>query len=356
VVLALAPEIAHARRVVSLVVLHDAVLAVELLAIAALAALWVSVPSLPTLLVLAAVAIVAGVELVVDGRVPIAPVLGVVVVGVTIAVGRDDAAFAAVLVAGLATAVSWWVSGRPLTARVLLSVLGATILGVAGALAATADVVGSVGDLAVGPAGLVLFALGAAVAARARFRAEAMAVVWVAPLAALASSRSVAGGHGQLAGLGLAVGTVGLAAMAGTWCGAAPWRSRFLSRRMGEVRGRGRRMTCGGLCVATAVLAVVSTVAEPHAAFVGGLAVTTGEIAVTMALFGVRQWRFAPGARARGVTLGVLLALALPLGVDDGRPGILLALGLAVTAMLIVVAGPVTGLADAAHDRGVSGD
>ena len=109
VALALVPEIVHARRAASLLALRDSVLAVELLVVGALVALWSGVPDVPTVCVLAAVAVVAGAELVVDRRVPVPPVLGVVVVAVALAVGPDDALFAAALVAGLATAVSWWV-------------------------------------------------------------------------------------------------------------------------------------------------------------------------------------------------------------------------------------------------------
>jgi hypothetical protein len=60
----------------------------------------------PTLIVFLAIALGAGVALVIDRRTPVAPVLGIVVVTTTMAVGDGSAVFAGVLVAACATAVS----------------------------------------------------------------------------------------------------------------------------------------------------------------------------------------------------------------------------------------------------------
>ena len=150
VALALVPEIVHARRAASLLALRDSLLAVELLVVGALVARWSGVPDVPTVCVLAAVAVIAGAELVVDHRVPVPPVLGVVVVGTALAVGPDDAQFAAALVAGLATAVSWWVRGRRPTVGATLAVCGASLLGVAAASVGTAEVHSDVAVLGLG--------------------------------------------------------------------------------------------------------------------------------------------------------------------------------------------------------------
>ena len=217
-------------RAASLLALRDSVLAVELLVVGALVALWSGVPDVPTVCVLAAVAVVAGAELVVDRRVPVPPVLGVVVVAVALAVGPDDAVFAAALVAGLATAVSWWVRGRHPTVGVTLAVCGASALGVAAASVGTAEVHSDVAVLGLGVAAAAGFGLIAAMVARSRRRAEAAALVWVTPLAVLAAMGGMLDGWSAAAAVAFTCATLGVAVVLGAWCGSTPWRSRCVSR------------------------------------------------------------------------------------------------------------------------------
>ena len=318
--LVLLPELVQARSRVPAILVRDVLLVLEVGVACLVVAPFVGVPDARTICLLLAVAVLVGAELVVDTRVGVPAVLGVVVVmaaiGVSSAAGaNDDGAFAGLLVGAGATAAAWCCTRaggrRRAPVAVAIAALGG---GLAGALV---DEVASVdvASLAIATTAVLLFALVViTVAGAADARAEGMRMVWAFPLVALgvgaAALTATADGRARVVPCAL----LGIGALAAAWCGATPWRSRVLSRRLGAVAGRGRAAVCvGGALAAFAATGAAFLVDGDVRVAAAVVVVGAGDIAAAMALTATRQWRFAPRARARDATLLVVAATVFAL-------------------------------------------
>ena len=320
VALVLAPELVQARSRVPTTVVRDVLLGVEVVVACALLAPFVAVPAPLTICGLLLVAVFAGAELVVDARVAVPVVLGVVVVAAALAAagadrgsGGGEGAFAGLLVGAGATAASWWCTrGSSRASGRVRAPLGVGTAAVAGAAAgALVDTVhrhhasGDVQALGTAVGAVLLFAAVALAVARSTdVPREGMRLLWAFPLVALGATAGVLGAVGGDVPRGLPVLLLGLGAVAAAWCGAMPWRSRVLSRRLGVIAGRGRAATMGfaaALAVAAAVVAIGA--AGDARSLAAVVVVGAGDTGVAMALAATRQWRFAPRARARDTTL-----------------------------------------------------
>jgi hypothetical protein len=316
--LVLLPELVQARARIPAEAVRDVLLALEVALAAALVAPFVAVPDPLTILGLLAVAVLVGAELLVDARAAIPAVLSVVVVTAVLAVSGGAGVFAGLVVAASATAASWCcarVDARPrVRTRAGAAVAVAAVAGAAaGALVDTVARAGP-GALCVAFAAVAVFVAAALVGSRSSADAtlEVVRLVWTFPVAALGVAAGVVGV--TLTGLAAAlpVGFVAVGALAVAWCGATPWRSRVLSRRLGTTPGRGRTSLLLLLAAAASVAAVWGCLAVGTGRVAAGLVVVgSGELATAMALAATRQWRFMPRARVRDATLLVAGAAAM---------------------------------------------
>jgi hypothetical protein len=146
-------------------------------------------------------------------------------------------------------------------------------------------------------------------------------VIWTAPV--VASAVALATTWQALDAAGALAFAAGLAAVvtAAARLGTLPWRSRVVgawSRRASTRVQRAMVVAAGALAVGLASVALASTSARDVLAPAAAASACGG---AAMAMFGVRQWRFAPIARVRdatvvaGCTLVVLLVY-LPLALD----------------------------------------
>ena len=309
--LVLLPELVQARSRVPAILVRDVLLVLEVGVACLVVAPFVGVPDARTICLLLAVAVLVGAELVVDTRVGVPAVLGVVVVMAAIGVaGADDGAFVGLLVAAGATAAAWCctrVGGRGRApVAVAIAALGGGLVG------ALVDQIAAIDPaaLALAVSAVLLFALVViTVAGAADARAEGMRMVWAFPLVALgvgaAALTATADGRARVVPCAL----LGIGALAAAWCGATPWRSRVLSRRLGAVAGRGRAAVCvGGALAAFAATGAAFLVDGDVRVAAAVVVLGAGDIAAAMALTATRQWRFAPRARARDATLLVVAA------------------------------------------------
>jgi hypothetical protein len=142
-----------------------------------------------------------------------------------------------------------------------------------------------------------------------------------------------------------------LSAVLLAWCGSPPWRSRVLSPRLGGLGGLGgfggfgRRSALKGLGAVGVTAAVVAALARGEEAAVAVVA-AAGSAAgcVAMAAGTVRQWRFAPRARARDATALVVASVCVAVypvaATEDAWWSVAPAL-VALVAALVVGRGPV---------------
>ncbi len=247
----------------------------------------------PTVLAgLVVIAFVAGLELRVDARGPIPPMVATLVV-VALVVGGDAALAGAVVVAVIATGTAWvLVQGRGWWAPVLA----------AGAAAASAVVFDARPSRAGALAAALVFEL--VVVTRVR------RIVWTAPLVccaiALAYGWEAIGAAGALV---FGAGALATAAAAAAW-GAPPWGSRALGPWAARHRTAGHRAVVSitaALSIGLAIAAVIDVTADRPVLV--SLAEAAGAGVAAMAMIGVRQWRFAP--RRRAVDAALLLACSL---------------------------------------------
>ena len=336
---AFVPEVALARARWRVTVVRDVMLASALLAVVVGGARITPVPDTATLGALVGLAILAGLELGVDARATVPPMLAVVVVAAVVVADGDRAFFAASLVAVTGTLIACWqsrVSSRP---RLLVALATA---GVGGLLAAA---VSEVAPSAPGAAALVVIAAGlgfqvVGLAIGASRRGVVVGLAWAAPLlvaaVAWASVWDLVGlGGGVVFGVALAAS----AAAAVGW-GTPPWRSRVLGRWVSGRAPRSHRVVL--LAVAAAAVAgaaVAGALADADARSAGGwVAVGLGEAALAMGSLGVRQWRFAPGPRRRSMTALLLIAAALAVVVPGlARDGSAWAPIVVAASMVVVV-------------------
>jgi hypothetical protein len=259
--------------------------------------------------------VLVGAELVVDTRVGVPVVLGVVVVvaviGASSAAGaNDDGAFAGLLVGAGATAAAWCCTraggrGRAPVA-VAIAALGG---GLAGALVDEVAAIDLVA-LALAASAVLLFALVVITGAGVMdARGEGMRLVWAFPLGALGVGAAVLTAAADGWARAVPGALLGIGALAAAWCGATPWRSRVLSRRLGAVGGRGRAAVFqAGAVAALAATGVAFLVDGDGRVAAAVVVVGAGDIVAAMALAATRQWRFAPRAPARDATFLVAAA------------------------------------------------
>ncbi len=280
-------------------------------------------PSAGELIGLVAVALFAGLELGVNRRSPVPPMVAALVIA-GLVVNTDAEVASAVIAAVVATATAtiaarsnrWWAP--------------ALAAGAAGVAAAVFDARPSRGS-----------ALAAALVFEVVLLTRLSNVVWTAPLVAAAVAlaflwRAIGTGAAAV----FAVCMLVTAAAAATW-GRPPWNSRVLGPWATRVRVRIHRamlLTAGALAFA---LAIIATLASPtREVFVFGASAAVCA-AATMAAVGVRQWRFAPRPRARHAALlfasAVASVLAYPaLALDGDKWSIVI---VALSVALSVVAG-----------------
>jgi hypothetical protein len=275
--------------------LATVVVATVLLTVVALA---LPLPSAPLVVGIAAVAALAGAEFAVDRRRPVAAMTATVVVGGAV-VGGTAALAGSAVAAVVATATAVVFSGT--------GIWWAPVAAGSAALASTAlfDAHRS-----------IAVALTTAVVYQLVVLSRPSRVVWTAPV--VASAVALGSAWKALHGAGAFVFAAGLAAIAAAAVrfGAPPWRSRLIgawSRRATRPVHRAIVVGTGGLAL---VLATIATaVASPTAR--AALAPRAAACACgggAVAMFGVRQWRFAPVARVRDATLVTVCIVAILLG------------------------------------------
>jgi len=273
--------------------------------------------SATTLVVLAAGAVLLGLELAVDGRVAVPPMVASIVAASVVVSGDTIRIAVAATVAALATAIAWTGTRAAERASVAVrAVLVAAGAGVAGAL--VFDATDQSGRMLV--AGLLAAVTCGAVAllADAPRRPVVLRTLWIMPFVATTTALAVVWRTtGAVAGVAC-VGAAVLAATAVASWGAPPWGSRRLGAWGARRSPRWRRVAV--LTAATVALgAALATVAGPPSArwALASLAVAAAEATTAMALVGVRQWRFAPRPRLRhaavlGAGAGLLVVVAGP--------------------------------------------
>jgi hypothetical protein len=312
----------RARRVRTgspLVVTASCVMAVSVVVLG----LALAFPDPATLLVLLAVAVLVGSDARVSGSSPVPWVGAPVVAAAVIVSGSTGGLLAAVLVALATTAAAWATA----TERSGPAVAGALLVAGAGAVACTrvADGLG-LGPRAtlVGVTAAVAFQLVVIVAGSRRRRDDAIRAGWAFPAVCaavvLALLWRALGIRGAPA---FAIG-VPMAAVAVAWCGAPPWRSRVLGRRMARVGGNPRLVMsllgCVAVCGSMTAVAVESRQLRTELVLA---ATAVSEVVAAMAITGIRQWRFTPRRRVRdaaavfAVALAVIVATQVP-GGDSG--------------------------------------
>ena len=315
------------------------VVAVSALVIAAFAQLT-ALPAPGVLGGLVALALVAGLELRVDARGPVSPMVATLVIAAVV-VGGHAALGGAVVVAVLATGTAWIVQGRGWWAPLLA----------AGAATASAIVF----DARPSRAGALAAALVFELVVVSRMRR----IVWTMPLVcaaiALAYGWDAIGAPGALV---FGAGALAIAATTAAW-GAPPWASRVLGLSAARhSTGAHRAIVCCTAAVSLA-LAIAAIDRVSDRAVLIPLAEAAGAGVTAMAMVGVRQWRFAPRRRAvdavllLGCSLAILLAYPPVADTGDAWSVAILGGALAVSAG---VAWPVARRADAAARTPVESD
>jgi hypothetical protein len=298
--------------------------------------MFVPFPAPSVLAGLVAMAFLAGLELRVDARGPVSPMIATLVV-VALVVGGDAALAGAVVVAVVATATAWvLVQGRAWWAPMLA----------AGAAAVSALVYDMVFDARPSRAGALVAALVFELLIVTRLRG----IVWTGPLVcsaiALACGWEAIGPAGAFV---FAAGTLTTAAAAATW-GAPPWGSRTLGPWAARHPTGAHRvvLSIAGAMSFGLAIAAVTRPAQREVLVPLAEAVAAGVAAVAMV--GVRQWRFAPRRRVVDAMLLLVCSLAILLAYPpaaergEGWSVAILAGALGVCA---AVAWPFGGRADA---------
>jgi hypothetical protein len=304
---AFVPELVIARARVRATAVVDLALLLSFCAMLAVIALVSPATSTVTLAVLVGVAMLVGTEFVLT-RGALVPPMAATVVAAAVVVGGPRTHLAALLVATVATATTWWCS----SSRLGLRFVGALALaGVAGVLAAAAaDAVGRSDELGsiAAVTGALAFAVGVIAAAPGR-RRRVLALVWSVPLVAAAVAWAESWAViGVVGGLVWVVAIAVAVAGADAW-GVSPWGVRHVLR----CSRRTRLVAVGFLGLVALAAAAAGTIANDHATAVGWgwVSAGAGEVVLVMVVCGVRQWRFAPWARTRGLVVSLLASLVL---------------------------------------------
>ena len=313
------------------------------IASAVLVGVLVGFPPPTVTMALVALGLVAGVEVVADGRVPIAPALGAAVLLAVSAVGPDDAIVAAVVAAAVAASLSWSLSPgvRPSAFTIAIAVTVATAV----ACGLVVDVGGSAVEAG------AIFVLGVVVAAPRR---SALAAVWWSlPFVAVgASAGALRPWVSEPVTLVCGIAVLGVAASTVAWSGPPPWRSRWATRWVrSRFRWSHRRMWIALGAVAV-VAACVGVGAHPpwSAVAVVALAIVV-EVAAAMAVTRVRLWRFTSFRRAFDAALLDAAAVGAWLASSDAatRTSRALLVALATAGATFAIGASTIGVADRAE-------
>jgi hypothetical protein len=306
---AFVPELVIARGRRRTATVRDVAALLAVVAVLTTLAMVVPVPDATVVVALVAVGLLTGAELVVDSRTVLPPLAALLVVAATVVVGRDEAAFAAVLVTVSAVGMSWWCAGRASRPALLVVVplaIGTALLAAALATATPRTLTGIV--VGAGTAALAFEVVAVLTCASPR-RLGAQAL-WTAPLVAAAFGwaelwRTIGIGGALVFGAAVAVSL----AVAANW-GAPAWRSRVIAPAARAGGGGGLGVLLVVAAIASMGTAVLAAVAHGHVLGTASVWVTAGvgESAVAMVSMGVRQWRLAPRARTR--SLVVLLVVS----------------------------------------------
>jgi hypothetical protein len=310
--IAFIPELLTARAGVRSRAVRDAAALCAALAILSTIALVTPVSGTAALAILCMLAIALGVEVAPHRGALVPPLVALVLIPACAVLDDDRLRLGAVVVALVATATSWWCE-HPIRPVRLLAAL-AVALGAALAAAQVAmELPRSMSGIAIGAliAGVV-FELITVMPAPGRSR-HGVALVWLVPVigtavAAAAVWRSM-GNVGAL--VTAAFGTAALVGWA-SW-GAPAWRSRVAI-------GVARRAPAAVVLAMPALLAsaalgaaVVGVSVAEHVTAVAWawIAAGLGEAVVATSAAGIRQWRFAPWPRRRGLATMLVVAIVL---------------------------------------------
>lgn len=336
-------RISWRRLAVSAARAAAAIAVVAVVAVVAVAGTFGGFPSLPVTVALVALGVVAGVEVVGDRRLPVAPALAAAVLLAVVAVGPSDAVVASAVVAVVAASLSWSLSPT----------VGPHVRGTAAACTVgTAIACGLVlGVGATAAAACVVFLAGVVVAAPGR--RTAAAVGWSFPFVALgATAASVRPWASVLVTLGIGGAALVGGALVVAWSGAPPWSSRVATR---WARGRlllSHRavwLVLGALALVATGIGVWATGPLDSVAVVA-LALVV-DVAAAVAVTRVRLWRFVRSRRwADATLLDVAAAGAWGAGAwAASRPGAAWAVAVAAAAITFAVGATTIAVADRAE-------
>ena len=302
--------------------------------------------------------VLAGIELAIDSRLAVPPLVCSLVV-VVLAFDRNVLA-GALGVALLCAGTAWVVARRrPSPIRVLLVALTATgaAVAVSGVVADTSST-GSASSRSVAASMLAALAFSAVaiLLGSGRRREEASTTAWALPVPCAVIACGLLAEWSAPWAVIAAVVALPVVAFATAWWGTPPWRSRRIGRIVVARRFRGH---WPGLCAVLAI-AVGSAAVAPwlpaRSARAIPVIVAFGlvEVALAMVLSGVHQWRFGRWSRRRDAVLLVatsaVVALTYPEPALRGRPVSLVVLLIAVGCALCV-GRPLARLAAAAVER-----
>jgi hypothetical protein len=276
-------------------------------------ALWLLLPGtgLASGVALVAVAVLVGLELEVDARCAVPPLLAVVVVAALVIL-RGDAAWTTALVATIAGTVASWSLAPTWSRRQVLvaSAIAAVATGTAVAIAQLA------GSSITAPVAVLAAATGfslVVLSSGSGRRTGIVAFGWSSPLVAVAFAMACVW---RTLGLGgavvFSVWLAGTALAAASW-GSLPWKGRVLSRLSQRVLLRSHRavLVVGAIASATVAVVALACRAGDARAATAWFAVALGESVATATSFGVRQWRLAPRSRAVAATATGVAALVV---------------------------------------------
>ena len=269
-----------------------------------------------------------------------------------VAVGVDEAAVAAAIVAVVASSVSWSLGATTRPAAFAMGTASTLCVAVACGL-----VVGAGGHAV---AAFAVFGVGVVVTAPRRSTIATLG--WTFPFLALgASAGRISAWASPLVALLCGTGVLVVGAVVVAWSGPPPWRSR-LATRWARRRVRGsHRGVWAALGALAGVSAGVAAIASARAAAVAVVALALAvEIAASVALSRVRLWRFVRSRRAVEVGLLEVGAVAAWCAAElaAGHRTAALLLAMAAAGLVFLTGATTIAIADRAessrrrrHDR-----
>jgi hypothetical protein len=311
----------------------------------AAAALVAPVPDPARFIAVVVLAVVAGVELRVDSRAPVAPLVAVLVVAACLLAGGEhgqtgDARVAVAIVVAVTATATAVITSRVATdsARWWSPLLAAI------AAAAAAGVF----DARPTRAGAMAAALTFEVLVFTRWSR----LVWSVPLVCAAVALAFAGdAAGTLGVVWFGVGVGAIAVGAALW-GAPPWTSGVIALWAARRAARWCRFALVTGAVVALGAATTAAATPTGRAVLVPLAAAASSVVLAMGAVASRQWRFAPARRRVDALLVVAAAGGVVLGYPEAAfagHGWSVAVPAAAVAVGIVTAWPATGLLAAGH-------